>query len=117
VDGRNKSGHDGICGSTSISIGMIRTLARASMDQRPARRCAFSRSGDEAELMTGYTNDHWDDLSTSSWPGSSPQVGFTRLAALYSAELAQARVPMPSTSWMLHGLEDVDARDKRGHDE
>jgi hypothetical protein len=64
------------------------------MDQRPVRRCAF-RSGDEAESMTGYTNDHWDDLSASSWPGSS----------------------RPSTSLMLHGLEDVDARDKRGHDE
>src|SRR4029453_994258 len=33
-----------------------------------------------------------------SWPGLSPQVGFPRLAALYSAELGQARLPMPSTS-------------------
>jgi len=33
---------------------------------------------------------------TSSWPGLSPQVGYTRLAALNCAELGPARVPMPS---------------------
>src|SRR5262249_36172249 len=34
----------------------------------------------------------------SSSPGLSPQVGFTRLAVLISAELGQARVQVPSTS-------------------
>ena len=53
-------------------------------------------------------------LLTASWPGSSPQVGFTRLAALYSAELGQARVPMPSTSYFRR--QDVDAWHKAGHD-
>ena len=32
-----------------------------------------------------------------SWPGLSPQVEFTRLAALNRADLGQARGPMPST--------------------
>src|SRR5262245_23009574 len=33
-----------------------------------------------------------------SWPGLSPQVEFTRLAAVKSAEIGRARVPVPSTS-------------------
>jgi hypothetical protein len=34
--------------------------------------------------------------ATSSLPGLTPQVGFTRLAALKNAELGQARVAMQS---------------------
>jgi lysophospholipase L1-like esterase len=34
------------------------------------------------------------------WPGLTPQVGFTRLAALTSSEVGQARLPRPSTSFL-----------------
>jgi hypothetical protein len=43
--------------------------------------------------------------SLPSWPGLSPQVAFTRLAALNIAELGQARVPMASTSLLDQGRE------------
>src|SRR4029453_2377882 len=49
----------------------------------------------------------------TSWPGLSPQVGFTRLAALYSAELGQARLPMTSPL-SSEAPKDVDARDNGG---
>src|SRR5262249_39515101 len=51
----------------------------------------------------------------SSWPGLSSQVGSTRLATRNSAELGQARVPMPSTP-LFAAAQDVDARNKSGHD-
>ena len=35
---------------------------------------------------------------------------------LLIAEVGQARLPMPSTPYLLRCSEDVDARDKRGHD-
>src|SRR5713101_4487680 len=34
----------------------------------------------------------------------------------YDAQLGQARVAVPPTSLMLHAFQDVDSRDKRGHD-
>ncbi len=52
-----------------------------------------------------------------SWPGSSSQVGFTRLAQSNSAQLGQAQVAIPSTASEHHIHQDVDARDKHGHDE
>jgi succinyl-CoA synthetase beta subunit len=55
-------------------------------------------------------------IPLSSWPGLSPQVGSTRLAAVNNAELGQARVRVPSTSYSSK-RQDVDARDKRGHDD
>ena len=61
-------------------------------------------------MMTGA-------LSTS-WPGLTLQVGLARLAAFNTTpELGQARAPMPSTSLIGFMIQDVDARDKRGHDE
>src|SRR5262245_46630848 len=48
--------------------------------------------------------------STPSWPGLSPQVGFTRLAALKNAQLGRARVAVPSTSFSQTIKKDVDAR-------
>jgi acetate---CoA ligase (ADP-forming) len=51
-----------------------------------------------------------------SWPGLSAQVGSTRLAAVNNAELGQARVRVPSTSYSSK-KQDLDARDKRGHDD
>jgi DNA-directed DNA polymerase III PolC len=53
----------------------------------------------------------------SSWPGLSSQVGFTRLVAINAAEVGQARLPMPSTSFLNEKTEDVDARHRAGHDE
>src|SRR5262245_33319020 len=50
-----------------------------------------------------------------SWPGLSPQVGSTRLATHYDAEVRRARLPMPSTSSNVT-TKDVDARHKTGHD-
>src|SRR5438128_12694386 len=44
------------------------------------------------------------DTSSSSLPGLTPQVGFTRLAALQYAQLGQARVacnPLPSSKSFL----------------
>src|SRR5262245_32255945 len=38
-------------------------------------------------------------VSNSSWPGLSPQVGFTRPAQSNSAEVGRARLPVPSTSY------------------
>jgi alpha-1,2-mannosyltransferase len=55
-------------------------------------------------------------LRPPSWPGLSPQVGFTRLAAHNSAEVGQARPPMPSTSSFSGTPQGVDARHKAGHD-
>jgi hypothetical protein len=52
----------------------------------------------------------------ASWPGLSPQVGFTRLAAPNNAQLGRARVAVPST-FCRTKKQDVDARDKRGHDQ
>ena len=47
-----------------------------------------------------------------SWPHLLPQVGFTRLAADYYAEVGQARLPTPSTSSLgRDSKQDVDARD------
>ncbi len=54
-------------------------------------------------------------ISSPSWPGLAPEVGCTRLRALYKrAKLGQARVSVPSTS--VSGQQDVDARPKAGHD-
>jgi hypothetical protein len=47
-----------------------------------------------------------------SLPGLTPQVGFTRFAALETAELGQARVPMQSI--LLR--KKMDARVKPAHD-
>jgi len=55
-------------------------------------------------------------LRPPSWPGLSPQVGFIRLAAHNSAEVGQARLPMPSTSSFSGTPQGVDARHKAGHD-
>ena len=55
-------------------------------------------------------------LNSSSWPGSSPQVGSTRLVAHnYRTKVGRARLSVPSMSLWLRS-KDVDARDKRGHD-
>jgi hypothetical protein len=51
-------------------------------------------------------------LNRLSWPGLSTQVEYTRLASDQSADLGQARGPMPSTSCGT----DVDARVKPAHD-
>jgi len=76
-----------------------------------------------SEAVAGFTarralpkwrGDVFQDSEISSWPGSSSQVGFTRLAPLNSAELGQARVQVPSTSSL--PPKDVDARHKAGHD-
>ena len=67
-------------------------------------------------------------LLFSSWPGLSPQVGYTRLAALNYAQLGQARVALPSTSlvaarsktWMPGNADkftqSAQARLRAGHD-
>src|SRR5262245_13382865 len=44
---------------------------------------------------------------------SNAQVGFTRLAAVSNAEVGQARLPMPSTSSCSSIRKDVDARQAR----
>src|SRR5438067_12872718 len=62
--------------------------------------------------MAGHDGSH---PSAPSWPGLTPQVGFTRLAALNTAEVGQARLPMPSTS-SCGSAKNVDARPKAGHD-
>jgi hypothetical protein len=46
----------------------------------------------------------------SSLPGLTPQVGFTRLAALIGADLGQARGPMQSIVLMNEGLISMDTR-------
>jgi protein ImuA len=51
----------------------------------------------------------------ASWPCLSPQVEFTRLAALNGADLEQARGRMPSTSLGVAN-QVVDGRNKSGHD-
>ena len=62
----------------------------------------------------GCANDGRQDLEhvplisdhmLTSWPGLSSQVGFTRLATLYTA-----------VHVFIEATKDVDARDKRGHD-
>ena len=60
-----------------------------AVDARPIS--AFTRVFRRA--MAGHDGSH---PSAPSWPGLTPQVGFTRLAALNTAELGQARVPMQS---------------------
>src|SRR6516165_6030240 len=51
---------------------------------------------------------------TASWRGLSPQVGFTRPAAILYAQLGQARVTVPSTSFFAtKSKRDVDARQRR----
>src|SRR5262245_49740574 len=79
-------------------------------------------------IKPGMTNER-QCVSPPSWPGiavrrtacfrapMSPQVGFTRLAAVYNAEVGLARLPMPSTSCSSQSRKDVDARHKVGHDE
>src|SRR5262245_49625510 len=61
-------------------------------------------------------DQHSGPASPARAQGFSPQVGFTRLAAGYNAEVGLARLPTPSTSCFTHLCIDVDARDKRGHD-
>src|SRR5262249_49037172 len=64
----------------------------------PARRMVADRSARGRGFVCGFA----DELMTALppvLPGSSPQVGSTRLAALFKpAELGQARVPLASTS-------------------
>ncbi len=67
------------------------------------------------------------------WPGSSRPLSFggcLQDASLFKAcgvqaravvidtsgQLVMAGLSRPSTSWITHGVEDVDTRDKRGHD-
>src|SRR5213076_1465706 len=65
--------------------------AMARAQPRTARRHRahrFALDGDP------FISNH----KAASWPGLSWQVGFTRLAAVNSAQLGQARVAVPSTS-------------------
>ncbi|HLL26213.1 MAG TPA: FAD-linked oxidase C-terminal domain-containing protein [Xanthobacteraceae bacterium] len=85
---------DGVPGAAKLSEALFGFSARRSLPR--------------------WRSDIFAELNgSSSWPGSSPQVGSTRLAAYASAELGQARVPLPSTSSLPQG---VDARHKAGHD-
>ena len=54
--------------------------------------------------------------TSSSLPGLTPQVGFTRLAAFNNAELGQARVPMQSIFLRKFLAKEMDPRVKPGGD-
>ncbi len=77
-----------------------------------AQRCGGARA---VGLGAGHQQPHgvtrWLAILTSSLPGLTPQVGFTRLAAVKLTELGQARVPMQSICFRKNPLaKKMDAR-------
>src|SRR5262245_23483612 len=79
---------------SSMALPILPAPTRRMVPDRSARGCGFV-CGFADELMTALP---------PVVPGSSPQVGFTRLAALFKrAELGLARVPLASTSSVVRG--------------
>src|SRR5215468_3757305 len=103
--------------SSAIALGPRLWCLRYCGGKRRHRYCSGIASKLRGSALADKRLDAPTAFRAPSWPGLSPQVGFSRLAALYDSGLGQARVPVPSTSFVVEERkQDVDARHKAGHD-
>ena len=86
-------------GAALAALGAKGERRRPSASRRPRPRSRRS-AADTASVIAGLTADRslaaLPLIPHPSLPGLTPQVGFTRLAAIKTAELGQARVLMQS---------------------